>query len=420
MFDIKYIRENPHLVKDGCKKKQVEVDIDKLLEVDKKRREVQRSLEEIKAERNKANKMISDATSKEEKDKLISEMKEVKEKHAALNEEFNAIDEEFHGLLRKVPNLPFDEVPVGKDDEENKVIRKEGELPSFDFTPSDHLDIGERMDIIDTKRAAKTSGARFTFLKNEVVLLQMALINLCLEVTTKKGFAPVITPVMLKPEMMEAMGFLERGGDDIFHLENDDLYLAGTSEQVIGPMHAKEIFKQKDLPKRYVGYSTCFRREAGSYGKDTKGILRVHQFDKVEMFSFTTPERSKEEHDFLLSVEEEIMKLLEIPYQVIDICTGDLGDPAAKKYDIEAWMPSQGKYRETHSTSNCTDFQARGLDIRYKNKEGTFYVHTLNGTALAMGRTIIAILENNQTKEGNIKIPKALHKYLPFTEITRS
>lgn len=421
MFDIKYIREHPEKVKEGCKKKQVhDVDIDKLLEVDKKKREMQKGLEEIRAKKNEANKAINEASSQEEKDRIISEMKEIKEKEAELEKEFKGLEQEFKNLLKKIPNLPFDEVPVGEDDDENKVLRKEGEIPEFDFTPDDHLGIGEKLDIIDTKRAAKTSGARFTFLKREAVLLQFAIINLAFEVTVKKGFYPILPPVMLKPEMMDAMGFLERGADDIFHIEKDDLYLAGTSEQVIGAMYAGETFQENELPKRYVGYSTCFRREAGSYGKDTRGILRVHQFDKVEMFSFTTPEKSKEEHDFLLSIEEELMRLLGIPYQVIDICTGDLGDPAAKKYDIEAWMPGQERYRETHSTSNCTDFQARGLNIRYKHEEGTSHLHTLNGTALAMGRILIAILENNQTKEGIVKIPEALHKYLPFTEIKRS
>ncbi len=419
MFDIKIIREKPEYVKEGCQKKQIKVDIDRLLEVDKERREVLQILEKNKAEKNKGNKDIMSTSTEEERDSILKKMKEIKEKDLELEEKFKTLDKEFNKLIRQVPNIPFDEVPVGEDEESNEVIRKEGKIPEFDFTPKNHLTIGEELNIIDTKRAAKTSGARFAFIKGEAALIQFALINLAFEVAGKKGFTPVVTPVMLKPEMMEAMGFMERGKDDIFYLEKDDLYLIGTSEQAIGPMHAGEVFEEKELPKRYIGYSSCFRREAGSYGKDTKGILRVHQFDKIEMFSFVTPSKSKEEHELLLSIEEELMQLLEIPYQVIDICSGDLGDPAAKKYDIEAWMPGQNKYRETHSTSNCTDFQARGLNIRYKNNEGTFLVHTLNGTALAIGRIIIAILENNQTKEGDIRMPKVLHKYLPFTEIKK-
>lgn len=417
MFDTKFIRENPDLVKEGCAKKQIKVDIDSLLKKDKERINLLKSLEVLRAKKNNANKRIKTSSSESEKKDIIREMKSIKEKKGKLEKNFKKIEKEFEELLRQVPNLPLEEVPVGKGEEDNIVLRKEGTPPNFDFSPKDHLVLGEKLDVIDTKRAAKTSGARFNFLKNEAVLLQFALVNLAMEVATGKGFSPVITPVMLRPEMMEAMGFLERGRDDIFYLEKDDLYLAGTSEQAIGAMHAGEVFREEELPKRYVGYSTCFRREAGSYGKDTKGILRVHQFDKIEMFSFTTPEKSKEEHELLLGIEEELMKLLEIPYQVIDICTGDLGDPAAKKYDIEAWMPGQEKYRETHSTSNCTDFQGRGLNIRYKNSQGTFFVHTLNGTALAIGRIIIALLENNQTKEGNIRLPEALHKYLPFKEI---
>ena len=225
---------------------------------------------------------------------------------------------------------------------------------------------------------------------------------------------------MLKPEMMEGMGYVERGGEEIYFLKKDNLYLVGTSEQIIGPMHSSEVLDKSELPKRYVGFSSCFRREAGSYGKDTKGILRVHQFDKLEMFTFAHPDKSKQEHELMLSVEEEFMQALKLPYQVIDICTGDLGDPAAKKYDIEVWMPGQNKYRETHSTSNCTDFQARRLNIRFKNKKGKLeFVHMLNGTALAMGRMIIAIMENYQQKDGSIVIPDVLQKYMGIKKITK-
>jgi seryl-tRNA synthetase len=250
-------------------------------------------------------------------------------------------------------------------------------------------------------------------------MLEFGLIQLALDITKKQGFIPIIPPVMIKPEMMKAMGYVERGGDEIYYFDKDDLYLTGTSEQSIGPMHADEVFEEKDLPKKYIAFSTCFRREAGSYGKDTRGILRVHQFDKVEMFVFSTPENSQKERESILSIEEKLMKELKIPYRVIDICTGDLGDPAAAKYDIEAWMPGQNEYRETHSCSNCTDFQARRLNIKYKDRVvGLRLVHTLNGTAFAIGRILIAIIENYQQKDGSIKMPKVLRKYTGLKCIT--
>lgn len=415
MLDIKFIRENPQTVKDGAGKKNIKIDVDNLLKLDEEKRKLLAKIEEIRAEKNKANKeMQKEGTDKEE---IIAEMKKLENKNKGLDDKFKEINTNLEKELRKVPNLPFDEVPIGASDKENKVIRKEGEIKEFDFPLRDYLEIGEKTDTIDLKRAAKVSGARFGILKNEAVSLHFAFINLVMEVTSKYGFIPILPPVMIKKEMMQGMGYVERGEDEIYKIEKDDFYLIGTSEQVIGPTHSREVFEIKDLPKRYVGYSPCFRREAGSYGKDTKGILRVHQFEKLEMFSFTLPEKSKEEHELLLKIEEELMNLLEIPYQVIDICTGDLGDPAAKKYDIEAWMPGQNEYRETHSTSNCTDFQSRRLNIRYKGKEKPEFVHTLNGTALAIGRTLIALYENYQEKDGSVSIPNSLSKYLPFEKI---
>jgi len=329
------------------------------------------------------------------------------------------LEEEFNNLMYQIPNLPFDEVPVGKDDSENVVLRQVGERTKFNFENKDYLEIAEKIDLIDTKRAAKTSGSRFGFLKGEAALMEFALIRFVMDILTKENFIPVVPPVMLKKEMMMGMGYLQPGGDEeTYYLPKDDLYLVATSEQSIGAMHANETFQEKDLPRRYVGFSTCFRREAGSYGKDTKGILRVHQFDKIEMFSFAKPEDSKKEHQFLLSQEEKLMKALKLPYQVINICTGDLGMPAAAKYDIETWIPSQKRYRETHSTSNCTDFQARRLNIRYQKKDGKLeFVHTLNGTAFAIGRILIAIIENYQQKDGSIKVPEALWPYLGFKVI---
>ncbi|MBU4350703.1 serine--tRNA ligase, partial [Patescibacteria group bacterium] len=297
---------------------------------------------------------------------------------------------------------------------------KWGKLPEFDFEPKSHFELGESLDIIDTKRAGKVSGSRFGYLKNGMAKLELAMINFAVDFLSEQGFIPVIPPVMISLDSMKGMGYLEHGGEEnMYILDKDNLVLVGTSEQSIGPMHKDETFEEKDLPKRYIGISTCFRREAGSYGKDTKGILRVHQFNKVEMFSFTKPEDSDKEHEYLLSLEEKLMQALELPYQVVKMCSGDLGMPAARKYDIEVWLPSENRYRETHSTSTCTDFQARRLNIRFKRKDGkSEFVHMLNGTAFSE-RPILAILENYQQKDGSVLIPKVLQKYTGFEKIEK-
>lgn len=405
MIDIKLLRENPEKVKKACQDKRVAVDIDKILELDKKKRELIQQVENLKAEKNKL-------TAKD-----IEKGRELKEKIKQLEPELENLGKEFNELFIKIPNLSLDDVLIGKDESENKVLREVGKKPNFKFKPKDYMELTEKLDIIDVKRAAKVSGSRFGYLKGGAALLEFGLIQLAFDVLKKEKFVPIIPPVIIKPEMMKAMGYVERGGDEIYYIPRDDMYLIGTSEQSVGPMHSGEVFDEKDLPKRYVSFSTCLRREAGSYGKDTKGILRVHQFDKIEMFVFCKPEDSAKEHKLILSMEEKLMQELKIPYRVINICTGDLGDPAAAKYDIEAWMPGQNEYRETHSTSNCTDFQARRLNIRYKTKNGLEFVHTLNGTAFAIGRTLIAIIENYQQKDGNIKVPKILKKYIKIKDI---
>jgi len=405
MLDIKFIRENPDKVKNGCQKKQVKCDIDRVLELDKRRRQILQEIEGLKAEQNKISQQTVD-------DEQRKKAKEIKDKIKKLEPELDKTEREFIGLMKKIPNLPLDDVPEGKNEKENKVLRKEGKKPKLDFSPKDYLAVAEKLDIIDIERAAKVSGTRFGYLKGGAALLEFALVQLAFEILTKERFVPVIPPVMLKEKPMAGMGYLDQGADEVYHLEKDNLYLVGTSEQSIGVMHMNEILKEKDLPKRYVSFSTCFRREAGAYGKDTKGILRVHQFDKAEMFSFCLPEKSKEEHQFLLSMQEKLMKLIEVPYQVVHLCTGDTAAPSVSTYDIEAWMPGQNQYRETHSTSNCTDFQARRLKIRYKDKDGVKFVHTLNGTAFAIGRMLIAIIENYQQKDGSIEVPKVLQKYM--------
>ena len=402
-MDMKYIKENKREVEKGIKVKGFDVDVNLILDFDEQNHRLEKEIENLNIERKKA------ANKKD-----IKKGKEIKIKLAELESEKKEVSEKLEKLLRKLPNLPLLEVPIGKDETENKVLREVGEKPKFNFNTKDYLILNEKLGWVDTERASKAAGPRFGYLLRDAIVLEFALVRLAFDTLRKESFIPIIPPVFLKPEAMRGMGYLDYNENEIYHLEKDDLYLIGTSEQAIGAMHMNEIFAEKELPLRYVGFSSCFRREAGSYGKDTKGILRVHQFDKVEMFSFARPEDSKKEHEFLLSMEEKLMKALELPYRVLQICTGDLGVQAANKYDIEAWLPGQNQYRETHSTSNDTDFQSRRLNIKYKNEKigKNSYVHTLNGTAFAIGRMIIAIMENCQRKDGTIKIPTVLEKYM--------
>ncbi|MBI3459223.1 serine--tRNA ligase, partial [Candidatus Azambacteria bacterium] len=347
MLDIKFIRENSEQVKTSLLNKRVKVDIDQLLNIDQKKLDLIKNLDNLKSQKNKL-------TGKSD------EAMRIKTETQALESELKIINQTYLDLMYQIPNLPLASVPIGQDEKDNVVLRKIGQtkLPLV-TNPKDYIELDQKLDLIDTERSAKTSGARFGYIKGKLVNLEFALIQLALEVLSKEGFNPVLPPVMIKPEMMKAMGYMERGADEIYHLEKDDLYLIGTSEQAIGPMHANEIFEEKDLPRRYVGFSPCFRREAGSYGKDTKGILRVHQFDKIEMFSLTTPGNSVQELELILSMEEKLMQLLKLPYQVVSLCTGDLSNQSAITYDIEAWLPGQNQYRETHSCSNTVDFQSR-------------------------------------------------------------
>ena len=313
-----------------------------------------------------------------------------------------------------LPNLPLPDVPVGKNEKDNKVLYEVGKKPKFNFEPKKHYEIGESLDIIDTQRAAKVSGSRFGYLKGQAALLEFALINFALKKLVKKGFIPIIPPVLIKEEMMKGMGYIDTEVDreERYFFEKDKQYLVGTSEQTVGPMHSGEIFEKKDLPLRYISFSSCFRREAGSYGKDVRGVMRVHQFNKLEMFSYSKPEDSVSEHKLFLAIEEELMKELALPYRVIHLSTGDLARPSASTFDIETWLPGLGEYKETHSVSNTTDFQSRRLNIRMRSKNGELeFVHMLNGTVFSE-RPILAILENYQQKDGSIKIPKALKKYM--------
>lgn len=406
MLDIQFIRENTEKVKKGVLAKQLDPKlVDKVIGLDETRRKLIVEVEEL---REKRNKIAKEGEVSEEGKKI---KKELKEKEPELVK----VQNQYKEILLQIPNLPAEDVKEGKDETENEVVRKWGEPRKFDFEAKDHVVLGEALDLIDVARAAKVSGSRFAYLKGDAVLLEFALVQLALETLIKEGFIPIVPPVLIKKEAMGAMGYLEHGGEEnMYSLDKDGLILVGTGEQSIGPMHADEVLDK--LPLRYVGFSSCFRRETGTSGKDIRGILRVHQFDKVEMFSYTKPEDGDKEHEYLLSLEEKLLQALEIPYQVVKMCTGDLGGPAARKYDLEAWLPGQGTYREVTSTSTTTDFQARRLNIKYGDGG---YVHTLNGTAFAIGRTIIAILENYQQEDGSIEVPQVLRKWVGKDKITK-
>jgi len=402
------------LIRQALKNRGVDIDIEKILGLEKERRFIWREVEDLRSQRN-------EISSQKGKPADIETAKKIKGDLRVKEDQLKIIEQGFEALYALIPNIPLDDVPVGQSEEDKKVIREWGKAPKFDFEPKDHTEIGKGLDLIDAERAAKISGARFGILKNEAALMEFALINMAMDALLKEGFTPIIPPTLIRPEMMQAMGYVDTEEDraERYFLEKDNLYLVGTAEQALGPMHQGEIFDKDELPKRYMGFSSCFREEAGSYGKDTKGIFRVHQFDKVEMFSFTKPQDSKEEHQFLISLEEKLMQKLGLPYRLVHLCTADMARPSASTYDIEVWIPSQKRYRELMSSSNCTDFQARRLGIRHKEGDKTEFVHTLNATAFAMGRTIIAILENYQQKDGRVLVPKALRKYLGKKYIAR-
>lgn len=414
MLDIKIIRENPGKVKTALKSRGRDLNVvDEILKLDEAKRKLQNESELIKAEQNKMSRLRqgSDGQSKKPSEAELGKLKEMKDELSGLTTNLSEADNKLNELLLEIPNVPFDDVPIGKDENDNKPIREWGKPPDFSaqggFAPKDYMEIGEALDIIDIKRASKISGSRFGFLKGEAVMIEIKLLNLVMNLLTEEGFIPIFPPVMISEETMKRTGHLSKtDAKEKYFFPEDKMFLVGSSEQSILPMHGDEVFDEADLPRRYVGFSTCFRREAGSYGKDTKGILRVHQFDKIEMISYVKPEDSEKELEYLVSLQEKIMQKLGLHYQVVAICTGDMGVTAARQYDIEAWIPSQNKFRETHSASNCTDYQTRRLNIRYKNKSTgkNEYVHALNATGLAMGRAIIALIENYQTKEGGIDI----------------
>jgi len=410
MLDIKFIRENAKKVEQNAKNKGYKVDIDKLLEVDKKRRELIEAVDKLRSKR----KEIAQKRDEKQGQQLKKDLKLDENKLEKLNEDF-------YDLIRQVPNLAKKDVPIGRDESENKVIRQVGRKTQFNFKPKDHLELGESLDLIDVERSSKISGPRQSFIKNELVALELALINFGFEVLESERFIKVIPPVIINKKAVAGLGYPEYERGEGYKLDSPrqtgDQFLIGTAEHSIVPMHMDEVFDFKDLPRRYAAFSTSFRREAGSYGKDNRGIFRVHQFDKIEMVSFVFPKDDEKELEYLFSFQEKLVKALDLPYQVVQMCTGDLGFPTAKKMDIETWLPSQNQYRETHSVSTTTDFQSRRLNIKYRNGDQTGFVHILNGTAFAIGRTLIAIMENYQTKDGSIEVPNVLQKYTHFSKI---
>jgi len=417
MIDIKLIRENPDFVKERLKTRDESYLklIDRLLEIDEERRKIIKEIESLRAERNEKSKLFP-TLKREGKDttEIQQRVKQIGEIIKNLEDKLQEIENEFNNILYYIPNLPAPDVPVGKDENDNVEIRRWGEPRKFNFEPLSHYEIGEKLGILDFERGAKLSGSRFTVMFKEAARLERALINFMLDVHTKQhGYTEVWTPALVKPEILFGTGQLPKFKDDLYKIEDEDLYLIPTAEVTLTNLHADEILSEEDLPKYYTAYTPCFRKEAGSHGKDVKGILRQHQFDKVELVKIVKPEDSYNELEKLVNEAEKILQLLEIPYRVVLLCTGDMGFSAAKTYDIEVWIPSQNRYREISSCSNTEDFQARRAKIRYKDKDGkNHYVHTLNGSGLAVGRTLIAIMENYQKPDGTFEIPKVLKDYL--------
>jgi len=410
MLDIAFIRNNTDIVKQGIRKKRMNVDLDEVLAVDEDVRRLRTEVETLRADRNRLSKEIP-ALKGEEKTQAVAQVKALKDGLSEAEPKLRSAEERFEQLMLTIPNPPSDEVPEGDSDDDNVEVRRIGEPPQFDFTPKDHLELAESLDIVDMPRAVKFAGARMYCLKNEGAMLEFALFKYALDHLVSKGFHPMIVPQLVRREAMIGTGFFPLGEEDTFFIEKDSLYLIGTSEVSLVSYHMDEILNEKDLPKHYCGYSTCFRREAGSYGRDTRGFYRLHQFNKVEQISICVndPEVSRREHDLLLTNSEEIMQALGLPYRVALACGAEIGQGQVLKHEIETWMPSRGKYSETHSCSTLHEFQARRLKIRWRGKNGkTQYCHTLNNTTVASPRILIPLLENFQNADGSVTIPEVL------------
>mgnify|MGYP001607497136 CR=1 FL=1 len=429
MLDIKFIRENKDIVKAGIQKKNATVDIDELLDLDEKRLAIMARTEALRSEQNKMNTSIATEKDSNVRGQMINEMKMVKDEFKEKEEELEKVLIEWQKLMLKIPNIPSVDTPEGPDETGNQVIREWGEKPEFTFAPKEHFELGKALGIIDTESAAEVASSRFSYLKGDLVLLQFALIQMCLEILTNKEtleaiakdaglsiipsvFTPVIPPVFIRPLVQVKMARY-MAPEDHYVFPNDDLMLIGSAEHTLGSMHMNKIFEENELPVRYAGYSTAFRREAGTAGKDTNGILRQHQFDKLEIEVFSLPENGIGEQNFLVAIQEHVLKSLKIPYQVVLICSGDMGFPDTRQIDINTWMPGQNIYRETHSSDFTGGFQSRRLNTRVRRADGKIEpVHMNDATVVAIGRTLIAIMENYQQEDGTIKIPEVLQKYL--------
>ena len=417
MLDQQILRNNLDALKDNLERRGLNIDVDFLVQQDEKKRAIKFEAEKARSEQKNIGKEISqsEGTKKEE---LLKKASLLSENVKLLNEKYETEEKLFLEQWIKIPNLVDETSPTGATDQDNKEIKKVGEIKEIENIKN-HLEIGESLNLIDVEKAAEVSGSRFSYIFGDLVKIELNLVSWVLEKLSSKEFTPTVPPVLVREEALFGTGFFPDDAEQVYEIPKDDLFLVGTSEVPLAALHANEILDLETLPVRYAGFSTCFRREAGTYGKDTTGIFRVHQFDKVEMFSFCNPEKSKDEHEYLLSIEEEILQELEIPYRVVDVCTGDLGASAAKKYDIEAWIPSQQTYREVTSCSNTTDFQARRLNIRTKIDGNTTTMHTLNGTALAVGRILIALIENNQKTDGSVEFSDSLAKILGVKKLSQ-
>lgn len=427
MLDIQFIRDNVEKVRTNILQRGVKADVDSVIALDDERRRLVSELQKLQQRQNEVAKSIPRETDANRKQALVAEGRDLKEHVAQLSKDVDRVEKELHAALMKLPNMTHPEAPVSVDPSGNRVLRRWGEPPRFDFPPKDHVTLAESLDLVDFEAGASVTGQKFYFLKNEAVLLELALVQFAMQKLMAEGYTPIITPDLARAEVLEGIGFQPRDAVEtrqVYTIADSDLCLIATAEITLGGMHRDQIFDELDLPKKYVGLSHCFRTEAGAPGRDTRGLYRVHQFTKVEMFAFCTPDQSESIHLELLRIEEEIFQALELPYQVIDTCTGDLGGPAYRKYDLEAWMPGRGQggeYGEVTSTSNCTDFQARRLKIRFRKQghKGTHFVHTLNGTAVAVSRTLVALLENNQQADGSVLVPRVLRPWVGKDRISR-
>ena len=417
MLDPNLLKENIEILEKNINRRGIDVDLDNLIKLNEERKSARFEAEQKRSEQKEMGKQIANS-SKEEKEELLKQASALSDEVKSLFEIVEKKDQDFFDLWIKLPNLISETSPDGKTDADNKEIKKVGTINKIS-SPKSHIEIGEELGLIDVQKAAEVSGSRFSYLFGDLVKIEFSLVSWALNKLSDKGFTPTVPPVLVRENALYGTGFFPDDAEQVYEIPNDELFLVGTSEVPLAALHSNEIVDIDNLPVRYAGFSTCFRREAGTYGKDTSGIFRVHQFDKVEMFSFCNPENSLDEHEFILSVEEELLQELEIPYRVVDVCAGDLGASASKKYDIEAWIPSQNTYREVTSCSNTTDFQARRLNIRTKDNDSTKTIHTLNGTAIAVGRILIALIENNQTEDGEVEFSDTVANILGVKKLSK-